>query len=624
MPGFNPDEYLKQPVGNGFNPDDYLAQSMEDDPSLNYYREQAVRPQAQGREAQTTSFNSDNADRNQIEYENYLQSIGRGGNTKYLDPTILGEVLRGKLTGNYSHTEEDDTSKAFKRGAVQGATFNFGDEIEGSAKQLIDGEQYEKARDVARAEDNRLKEVSPNAYMTGEIAGAIAVPVPGMSSAKLGTKVLSGMAQGGLDAYGRNENPDDLIRDVGTGLAIGGAVPTVLTGAGAGVKRLKELMPRAEQIRDAGNTAKNRAISLMFDIPEKDVDDILRNPEKVRNALTLPEIAERIPESMSILNKTRSELNERAMSLLDDSKQFGHQNKTLEGFIDNVQNTMMTETRNGMIPIGLAEEKVIRKLDEFKEVVNRYDDVVSEKQVKRLIQSLTEEIDSFDKIENTLMSNKLKNVRFQMNDLLKSNNTAYAKAMEPFEKIETLAEKIQSDFGLARGKDGVEGLVATDRTLSKLKNMLSDNKAFSQERAKEYARLTGQDVLDEVNTSRLNSSLEKATTNGSRKTNLGIATGGAIGTGIGSTIGAPLIGGTIGAGIGAVVGYSADKYGRQVAKKYLLSGGNPTAYVNRFQGTRYFRPLQEAMKRGNKSLAITHYLLSKTDENFRKMNEDKE
>ncbi|TGN09421.1 hypothetical protein EHR08_13310 [Leptospira bandrabouensis] len=130
--------------------------------------------------------------------------------------------------------------------------------------------------------------------------------------------------------------------------------------------------------------------------------------------------------------------------------------------------------------------------------------------------------------------------------------------------------------------------------------------------------MTGQDILEETKYSKLADSLDQATTNGSRKTNMGIATGTAIGSTAGAMVGSPFIGGAIGGAVGGMVGFSADKYGRKLAKKWLLEGGNPSAYVNRFQGTRYFRPLQNAMKKGNQSLAVTHYMLSKTDPEFRK------
>ncbi|PJZ81013.1 hypothetical protein CH359_07920 [Leptospira meyeri] len=136
--------------------------------------------------------------------------------------------------------------------------------------------------------------------------------------------------------------------------------------------------------------------------------------------------------------------------------------------------------------------------------------------------------------------------------------------------------------------------------------------------------MTGQNILEETKYSKLADSLDQATTNGSRKTNMGIATGTAIGTGLGSMVGSPFIGGAIGSAVGGMIGYSADKYGRQVVKKWLLEGGNPTAYVNRFRGTRYFQPLQEAMKRGNKSLAVTHYMLSMRDPKFREMDNQNE
>lgn len=611
---FDPDEFLKQPVG-GFNPDEFLAQSMEDDPSYNYYREQALKPVGKdGREIQFA---------NEDEYNRYMESQG---NTRFLDPTVLGETLRGKLTGNYSHYEDSDQAKAFKRGAVQGATFNLGDELEGKAKQFLDNRDYESARDESRAENQRLQEVSPNAYLTGEIAGSLAVP--GMGAGKtLATKIAPGVLQGGLDAYGRNENSSEVLGDVVTGMAIGGAVPVALEGVGQGVSKIKDLMPKAQKLREEGtkiaNTTKNRAISLLFDIPEDNVDEILRNPDKVKNALSLQEIGERIPESISILNKEIKELDGKAWQLLDDSKQFGHKNKALEGIVDNLQGTLMTETKNGMIPIGLAEEKAFKKLDEIKFKINQYDDIVSERQVKKLIQSLDNDID-WDRIDNSLPDQMVRDLRFQLDDLLKQNNTAYSEAMKPVSQLTDLSHYIKNQFGIKKGQGGVDGLVASDLTLSKLNNTLNDRKAFTQDKLKEFGRRTGHDILEETKYSKIADSLDKATTNGSRKVNMGIASGTAIGTGIGSTVGAPFIGGAIGGALGGLAGYSADKYGRQVAKKWLLEGGNPSAYVNRFQGTRYFRPLQEAMKRGNKSLAITHYLLSKTDENFRKMNKDEE
>ncbi|WP_244288896.1 hypothetical protein, partial [Leptospira bandrabouensis] len=568
-----------------------------------------------------TTFNSGNADRNAIEYENYLKSIGKGGNSKYLDPTIIGETLRGKLTGNYSHSEEDDQSKAFKHGAVQGATFNFGDELEGRTKQFLDGDNYETARDSARAENQRLQETNPNTYLAGELTGALAMPVPGMSSAKLGTKIASGMAQGGLDALGRNTNPDDIISDVGTGLAIGGAVPTVFHGVGKGVQKVRDLMPQAERIRDAGqrvaNTTKNRAISLLFDIPEDNVDEILRNPDKVRNALSLQEIGERIPESISVLNKEIKNLDGKAWELLDNTKQFGHTNKKLENVIDNLQSGMLEQTENGFIPIGLAEGKAIQKLDQIKEVINRYDDVITESQLKKIIQSLDKEID-YDRLDNSLPDQMVKQLRHQFDDLLKTNNTAYAEAMKPVQKLEDLSHHIKQQFGIKKGQGGVDGLVASDTTLSKLNTLHSDRRAFSQDKAREFGRITGQDILEETKYSKLADSLDQATTNGSRKTNMGIATGTAIGSTAGAMVGSPFIGGAIGGAVGGMVGFSADKYGRKLAKKWLLEGGNPSAYVNRFQGTRYFRPLQNAMKKGNQSLAVTHYMLSKTDPEFRK------
>ncbi|TGN03521.1 hypothetical protein EHR07_19010 [Leptospira bandrabouensis] len=153
---------------------------------------------------------------------------------------------------------------------------------------------------------------------------------------------------------------------------------------------------------------------------------------------------------------------------------------------------------------------------------------------------------------------------------------------------------------------------------------MNDRKAFTQDKLKEFGRITGQDILDETKYSKLANSLDSTTTQGSRKTNMGALALGGVGTAIGSMVGSPAVGGAIGGAVGGAVGYTLDKYGRKMGKKLLLEGGNPNQYVSKFRGTKYFKPLSESLKRGNKSLAVTHYLLSKTDPEFRQMDSEEE
>ncbi|ABZ94344.1 Hypothetical protein LBF_1837 [Leptospira biflexa serovar Patoc strain 'Patoc 1 (Ames)'] len=141
---------------------------------------------------------------------------------------------------------------------------------------------------------------------------------------------------------------------------------------------------------------------------------------------------------------------------------------------------------------------------------------------------------------------------------------------------------------------------------------------------KEFGRITGQDTLDEIKYSKLSSSLDATTTNGSRKTNMGALALGGVGIAIGSMVDSPAIGGAIGGAVGGALCYSLDKYGRKLGKYFLLESGNPIPYVNKFKGTKFFNPLSEALKKGNKSLAVTHYLLSKTNPEFRQMDNDDE
>lgn len=67
------------------------------------------------------------------------------------------------------------------RGALQGVTFGFGDEIYGAGAGAVDfltgnGFNYAKNRDEARAANDRAREANPGTYLAGEIGGGLALP----------------------------------------------------------------------------------------------------------------------------------------------------------------------------------------------------------------------------------------------------------------------------------------------------------------------------------------------------------------------------------------------------------------------------------------------------------------
>lgn len=127
---------------------------------------------------------------------------------------------------------------SFARGAAQGITLGFADEIAGLVESAFTGKTYRQARDESRAAFARAQLANPKAYFAGEIGSAL---VPGLGAAKAikagGTALQAGLRAakiGGLSGAGASEA--DLTRgDVGglaRDVAIGGAASGVL-GAGA-------------------------------------------------------------------------------------------------------------------------------------------------------------------------------------------------------------------------------------------------------------------------------------------------------------------------------------------------------------------------------------------------------
>ncbi len=171
------------------------------------------------------------------------------------------------------------------RGAAQGLSLGFGDEIQGlmeaggqavgikglgannfdqsfqkpklSLDELRDA--YIQARDEARGADKAAKEANPGSYFTGELVGGFAgakkLPTPKVQNLK--SAVGTGMAYGGATGLGNSEADTVLgmAADTAVGLGIGAAGGAAAHGAGKAI--------------DAGRSLAGRAGSKLKDLAEK-------------------------------------------------------------------------------------------------------------------------------------------------------------------------------------------------------------------------------------------------------------------------------------------------------------------------------------------------------------------
>lgn len=174
--------------------------------------------------------------------------------------------------------------EALARGAGQGFTLGFGDEINGGVQALGDklmgsdkslGDLYRRNRDVFRSENDQAKAAHPYLYGAGEVAGSIPTTfLPGLNVGK-GAKALQVLlrtgAAGGLTGLG-NSNADltqgqygQAAKDtaVGTGLGVAAGGAGLLLGklggrAAAKVADIDETVARKAAADAAAQTASAR------------------------------------------------------------------------------------------------------------------------------------------------------------------------------------------------------------------------------------------------------------------------------------------------------------------------------------------------------------------------------
>jgi len=124
--------------------------------------------------------------------------------------------------------------ESFLRGASQGATLGFRDELVGAVESLFTGKSYEQARDESRANDKAAQEANPWTYTAGDLAGTGATMfIPGLGVAKgasLAANAAKAAIAGGIGGLGASEKGDigGQLSDAASSALISGATAGVM------------------------------------------------------------------------------------------------------------------------------------------------------------------------------------------------------------------------------------------------------------------------------------------------------------------------------------------------------------------------------------------------------------
>jgi len=231
--------------------------------------------------------------------------------------------------------------ESLARGAAQGGTLGFADELAGAGGAIVDAgaslgnnsvadivKSYIQHRDQYRQADAAAKAANPKTFTGGMLGGGLATAfVPGLNIAKaatIGGRIAGAAGLGAAAALG-NSNADlttgktkDYVQ-AGIDTGIGGATGAVLQPAIE-----KVIAPAvgytAGKIGDLAGWAGKKALNVAFDTPEKLTENYLRNPKAYNNALPPEGVAQKLADTLGDVRNDTGPASEAAMSTLSTER----------------------------------------------------------------------------------------------------------------------------------------------------------------------------------------------------------------------------------------------------------------------------------------------------------------
>lgn len=487
---------------------------------------------------------------------------------------------------------------AFTTGAIQGAV-PFASAIGGIGKTAMDAvtgtrgplagsdfgdlvDDYRNTRDSFSHDVRTAADAHPKTAFAGNLAGGFTNPLFN------GANTLPKMAGAGA-IQGLGLSDADLTKGEvkGAGIhtvlgALGGAL-----GYGAG-KAVPKLWDGTKYLAKKGLTTLG---------PSEEAINARLAGRAQPDALSYPELAENMSGSVKNLRDQISEKAKDASDALSTNPALPKQY-----VIAPIDDAIRAQGKL----IGSTDKQVADVLGGLKKDLAQYGDMISEKEIKTLIQKMDDNINWDDQGQNKL-NQVIEGLRHKFDQTLKFQNSSYKSAMIPVSERVAVMDNIRRQFNL-RNVPG-QGLQPTDTTASKIQTALRENKAVTQESLEKLKDFTGADYSDLAKNYQLSQQFENTAPNGARRTVLGGAVGGLLGHGSPGAI-----------GVGAATGATLDKYGGQAAGKMIdayLAAGNSAAFGK-------FEPvIKAAVEKGPEALAVTGSILS-TNPEFRKlMNLDK-
>jgi hypothetical protein len=549
-------------------------------------------------------------------------------------------------------TDVGGMADAGMRGFVKGGLAGFGDEMYGLVGAAVNPQnsdkdfwhRYHESRDYARRRDAKAEEDHPNISAGTQMAGSVASAfAPGMSALNAGKGAGlieiagKGALQGGLVGAGEAKEFTDIPGDAARGAMGGAAIAGTMGVAGKVLGAAKDALKPS------------KVASVLLNVPEEAVERYIANPSAVQGARPRAEVVQDFLERAEALKQEviggsqaaretlrnegqkisgsqiadifdahADEIVQRSEGVMDDP-QLVAAYKWLKGMsqkyrphipeelTDDLANVLEAESSHGFpeaasfyqradVPAGMTAREALEAEAERQLSTNRVKDLVQSMQKRTQYETGPGQ---FHDVDNLVRQR----VGGDVNKLLKDTSPEYAKQMIGVANDSRLLNEVGE---LAKTPQGFDSF---------LKRTQRGNTPHATQSLKEFDTRTGGGLMDELQNSAVKDALDKGYMNGSRAVNMH--------GNVAETIG-EAIGGTPGKWAGKVVGFlggaSVDKYGGPIARGAVDASAKLQSMLSSSEGIqtlgKYAGPLLDAAKRGNQSLAVTHYMLSQQDPEY--------
>lgn len=264
---------------------------------------------------------------------------------------------------------EITSAESFARGAIQGATLGFADEISGAFESALSDKPFEQARNESRQNFEAAQQANPNAYIIGEVGGGIAstFATGGLSAGYRGAAIVGGMAGIGFS----NRTGSALLKDAAIGASFGMAGEKVAKGIGRFTQKFFQRSSNVTKkvFEDLGETTRPENVKFEASLIKDAFNGRLGSAdewvvsgsfgEKVQKGL------DETPELMkSIFRDKRKQLGEEIGAIVDDLQvKDVDMSDLVDGFKKGLREELVTSGSDAKA-MKIIKEKILDPIDE--------------------------------------------------------------------------------------------------------------------------------------------------------------------------------------------------------------------------------------------------------------------